>query len=162
MLDQKPHLHDEDVGRYPTGWRRKPEKATVNITRCPATIHVVLVFQGFRKTLDSSKVVASGQCGHCAECNSATRIFLVWRNRAVDRVSNASRTRALSLLLLLLMGLSVYLRIRFGSWTTSEIPCPSKPESRLLLNDIWIIVIIHIQIRFLILIWCSFIFYSYL
>jgi hypothetical protein len=56
VLDQNPFLHDEDVGRYPTGWSAEIGKASVNDHEIAlGHDHVVLVFQRVRQTLNESE-----------------------------------------------------------------------------------------------------------
>jgi hypothetical protein len=51
-----PFLHDEDVGRYPTGWSAETGKASVNDHEIAfGHDHVVLVFQRVRQTLNESE-----------------------------------------------------------------------------------------------------------
>ena len=62
MFHQNTVLHDEDVGRNPTGRSAETGKASVNDHEVAlAHNHVVLVFQCVRQTLDQSEEsVASG------------------------------------------------------------------------------------------------------
>src|SRR5882762_1058167 len=56
VLDQNPILHDENVGRYPTGWSAETGKASVDDHEIALGYdHVVLVLQRVRKTLDKSE-----------------------------------------------------------------------------------------------------------